>query len=363
MEDKVKAVISKLFAESPPLVVEVKDMDVGVLSHVFHVTVAFDNAQPPRHLVVKCPRPEFPFLHSMFEVERAFYTETKHDAIPFLLAPFLHASSEDVVLDKVVNVQSYNCFDGCPAKLVPTILRKLGAMHADCEYIPGQTFPQLASVPGIGASLSGEAKQAQFPSLFAPFLGTLDDSELAQALEPICNQLCVGDATLSRVHDIVDTWPHKSLVHGDFHVANMLFDGKTSDDIWLLDWATSGASNPLRDVAFFFIVGVATDVRRSVEQAVLDEYADQVAQAVPSLTSLDVWHMYRLCVLNQFLILVVYNELTMSLAEQGSSVVKQDTLRRGFVETNRRAGRAVLDVWPHLHGILLHSPTGRSDTE
>ncbi|ETW05440.1 hypothetical protein H310_03205 [Aphanomyces invadans] len=344
MEDEVQRIVGKLFLHPSPVAVRVNDMDVGVLSRVFHVTVEFDSPEPPRHLVVKCPRPEFPFVHSMFEVEKAFYTATKHDAIPFLLPPFLHASTDIVVLDKVDNIERFSCLDGCPAILVVPILRKLGAMHA-AHW--GQSFPQLAAVPGIGASLTGEAKQTQFPSLFGPFLAQLDDPELANAMEPICTCLSLGQTTLSRIHTAVESWPHKTLLHGDFHVANMLFDCK-SDDIWLLDWATAGASNPLRDVAFFFIVGVAASVRRDVETAAVNEYARIVTEAVPNLTPDDVWEMYRLCLVNQFLILVVYNQLTMSLADQGSSVVKQVKLRQGFLETNRRACWAVLSAWPFI---------------
>ncbi|KAF0699234.1 Aste57867_10199 [Aphanomyces stellatus] len=343
MEDQVRETVRGLFADAASI--EIKDMDVGVLSRVFHVTVTFASGASPRELVAKCPRPEFPFLHSMFDVEGAFYTQTRHDGIPFRLPTFLYASSEIVVLDKVPNVVSYKCVDGCPQDRIVPILSALGRMHGQHW---NQTFPQLAKVPGIGASLPREAKQTQFPLLFAPFLAELAEHAAADVDMAAMHDLCVrlsADDGVGRVHDAVGGW-HTSLLHGDFHVANLLFDA-VSDAMWLLDWATSGTSNPLRDVAFFFIVGVTSADRRATETKALRAYYDHLA--VDDDISFDaILRMYWLCVVNQFVILVVYNELTMSLAKQGGSVDKQASLRHGFLETNHRACLAFLDACAHL---------------
>ncbi|CAK4695096.1 hypothetical protein LEN26_008921 [Aphanomyces euteiches] len=338
-EELVKSTVRGVFEDATAI--QVDDMDVGVLSRVFQVTVSFED-RPSRVLVAKCPRPEFPFLHSMFSVETAFYTQTKHDGIPFLLPTLIHASSEIVVLDRVDHVVRYASKDGCPAERVVPVLRTLGRMHG---HYWGQSFPRLAQIPGIGVNLSAEAKQTQFASLFQPFLDELNDVSLAAKVAPLCQQLCLGQV-LTFIHNTVETWEHKSLLHGDFHVANMLFDASSDDKIWLVDWATSGASNPLRDVAFFFIVGVTTNVRRVVECEAMGAYFKALNTSDVSLD--DIWHMYRLCLVNQFVILVVYNALTMSLTKQGSSAEKQEALRQGFLETNRRASAAFLDAFPHL---------------
>ncbi|OQR92866.1 hypothetical protein ACHHYP_03115 [Achlya hypogyna] len=318
-------------------------MDVGVLSNVMQIDVHRESGVTA--LIAKFPRPEFPMMRPMFAVEAAFYTKTDQSRVPFRLATVLSASADAIVLAKLDNVKSYTCYDGCPAERVPAITRKLAQMHAVHWDL---AFPELAEVPGIGANLSVDDKQTKFKSLFEPFLADLGlDKATQAAVEDMCKWLSIGKR-LTRLHDTVESW-HKSLIHGDFHVANMLFQG---DSIFVLDWATCGASNPLRDLAFFFTVSVTADVRAAEEARSLRAYADILAAAVPDVSVAEVESMYFHCVLNQFVILVGYNALTMSLAGLGATPAKQAQLRDGFLETNRRSCMAAVHAFTKVKDEL-----------
>ncbi|EQC26008.1 hypothetical protein SDRG_16155 [Saprolegnia diclina VS20] len=338
MDDQIQELVRSIYAGSATSVV-FEAMDVGVLSNVVHVTVTL----PTRveHLIAKFPRPEFPMMHAMFAVEAAFYTRTDKAKVPFQLPPLLSASADAIVLQKLANVTSYSCYDGCPPARVLSILMQLATLHA--AYW-GQSFPELAAIPGIGANLSVQEKQTHFCTRYAPFYADLGLPPTTRAeLDHLCSTLAQG-TRLTRLHEAVESW-HKTLIHGDLHVANMLFD---DHHIVLLDWATCGSSNPLRDVAFFFTVSVTRAVREAVEAPSLRAYATTLADAIPALSIEAIETMYYLCVLNQFVILVGYNALTMSLATLGSTPAKQAQLRDGFLETNKRSCAAALHAFQML---------------
>ena len=64
-----------------------------------------------------------------------------------------------------------------------------------------------------------------------------------------------------------------TLVHGDYRLDNMFFDG---DGLTVVDWQNSAVANGLYDVAYFLAGSVAPEVRRAVERDALLEYHDIV---------------------------------------------------------------------------------------
>ncbi|OQR97036.1 hypothetical protein THRCLA_07108 [Thraustotheca clavata] len=346
MTTEVQTLVRSIFANKDIKSVKHESMDVGVLSNVIQINVVF-NDQDEQILIAKFPRPEFPIMHTMFAVEAAFYLQTDHSRIPFMLPNLSSASSNAIVLEKVENVTMYKCIDGCPPERIPTIIQKLALLHA---LHWGKAYPELAAIPGIGANLSAANKQAHFANLFQPFLVDLTlSTQVKNEIINMCQYLSQGQRP-TLIHEAVEKY-HKTLIHGDFHVANMLF-GK-NDQIYLVDWATCGASNPLRDLAFFFTISVSAEVRHQVEANILRSYATTLVSHLPSLSIESIETMYYLCQLNQFLILVGYNQLTMSLATLGSSPAKQEALRNGFLKTNERSCLAALNAYHQLKTNVL----------
>ncbi|EGZ28195.1 hypothetical protein PHYSODRAFT_309106 [Phytophthora sojae] len=339
-----------------------KPMNIGVIAEVVIISVDFEPVDGPsdatklqRRYVGKFLRPEFPF-ESMFAVESKFYNEfttkagdaaTRNSAavvgFPFAIPTAIFTSNVLIVLECIEAVKTFTCVDGSPPHHIPMLVTKLAQMHArfwshDCD--------DLSSPAGIGSQLSGEEKRLQFPGRWETFL---DDVSLElyekDQLTELCQRLSEKPDQLKAVHDLVDSGP-TTLIHGDFHIANMLLPTDPADDVtWLLDWATCGKGNPLRDLAFFFIVSVQASHRRVQEAQCLEVYHKALtAEEEAVRLSLDKLHrQYKACVLNQFVILVVYDSLSKSLAANAKTEKLRVELDAHFREVNCRACLSVLD--------------------
>ncbi|TMW60690.1 hypothetical protein Poli38472_000732 [Pythium oligandrum] len=325
-------------------------MEVGVISEVVNVRVELvdkeTNTTMEKDLIAKFLRPEFPF-EQMFTVESNFYRRIAAGApgtsdLPFGVPKALFLSNVLIILERVAPVSTYACVAGCPEDQIERVVTKLAQFHgrfwgADCS--------DLASSAGIGSELSGEAKKEQFPGCWQSFLDDVPlDKEDRSRVAAVCEILSSQPDVLERIHNAVATGP-STLIHGDFHTANLLFGtAKDAELTWLVDWATCGKGNPMRDLVFFFIVGVYSKHRRTHEAASLEQYAKIIAQEGVTELTLDEWKRhYRQCVLNQFLILVVYDNLSKHLATNAKSEKLRQELHAHFREVNVRACLAVLD--------------------
>lgn len=325
-------------------------LETGVISEVVAVRVFLESASGAREkqLVAKFLRPEFPF-ESMFLVESTFYASFGHGSVtsvPFELARPVFTSNVLIVLERVPSIETHTCLQGCPESRIATLVTKLAQFHArlwshDCDG--------LAVPAGIGSNLSGEAKKERFPSLWAAYVGAipLEQDDRAR-LTTLCAYLCAHPELLQRTHELVDSGP-QTLIHGDYHVANVLFprtSASTDERVWLLDWATCGKGNPMRDLAFFFIVSVTERDRRAHEQRSLALYYSTVSRESASAAALSLadWtQQYKVCVLNQFLILVVYDHLSKQLAANAKTEKLRRELDAHFRSVNLRACLSVLD--------------------
>lgn len=331
-----------------------KPMEVGVISEVVAIRVQLserqsagaERRQHTKHFVGKFLRDEFPF-EKMFVVESTFYRRFTPSAMqssrfPFATPAPVFLSNVLIVLERVESVDTFACVDGCPSNLIPRMVQKLAQLHV--RYWDTD-LADLAAPAGIGSELSGDAKKSQFPDAWTSFL---DDVPLSTGdktrVAAFCQRLIAEPDRLERVHDLVANGP-STLIHGDFHVANTLFPSDPSNEtVWLLDWATCGRGHPMRDLAFFFIVSVTGEDRKSHEQGALEAYHRiLVAEGHAELSLQDWTRLYRVCVLNQFLILVVYDSLSKHLASNAKTDKLRRELHAHFREVNVRACLSVLD--------------------
>ncbi|CAI5712034.1 unnamed protein product [Hyaloperonospora brassicae] len=337
-------------------------MNIGVIAEVVTITVACESRdgdsavkRTTRRFVAKFLRPEFPF-ESMFVVESTFYAElmleTGHSVegdsavvtgFPFAIPRAVFTSNVLIVMECVESVKTYTCVEGSPPQYISRLVVKLAQMHA---RFWGHDCDGLATPAGIGSQLTGEEKCLRFPGCWKEFVDDipLESSDRAR-LTSLCHRLSDKPDVLKVLHDTVEDGP-SSLIHGDFHIANVLIPASGSDETtWLLDWATCGKGNPLRDLAFFFIVSVRTDHRREQEGECLKMYhtALTTEAGAERLSLEELRQCYKVCVLNQFLILVVFDKLSKSLAAKATSEKLRVDLDSHFREVNRRACLSVLD--------------------
>ncbi|POM66057.1 Hypothetical protein PHPALM_18145 [Phytophthora palmivora] len=356
----LQQVLGPLYPSEQVVDFQWEPMNIGVIAEVVIFTVQFDlkgsnEVKTQRRFVGKFLRPEFPF-ESMFAVESKFYNEfttkagdaaMKNSAavvgFPFAIPTAIFTSNVLIVLKFVESVKTFTCVDGSPPHHIPVLVTKLAQMHARFWNHDGDG---LATPAGIGSQLTGEEKRLQFPGCWKDYLDdvVLENSDKTR-LTALCQRLSQKADLLKMVHDIVDNGP-SSLIHGDFHIANMLLPTDDTDEVtWLLDWATCGRGNPLRDLAFFFIVSVQASHRRVQEVTCLEMYHKALtAEKEDVCLPLDKLHQqYKMCVLNQFVILVVYDSLSKSLAANAKTERLREELNVHFREVNHRACLSVLD--------------------
>jgi hypothetical protein len=103
----------------------------------------------------------------------------------------------------------------------------------------------------------------------------------------------VGEIYAKRTGAVLDAWDAgpRTLIHGDPHSGNLFLDGTA---IGFLDWGMVSHSPGLRDVAYFCCNSLPTDVRRAIQDELLDRYLAILAGAGIDLGRDAVWEQYRL---------------------------------------------------------------------
>ncbi len=86
----------------------------------------------------------------------------------------------------------------------------------------------------------------------------------------------------------------KTFTHGDFRLDNVLFAPNASDDFAAIDWQNCGIHSGMRDVSYFLSNSVTTELRRSIEREVIEEYHAALCRAaITHFTLEECWTLYR----------------------------------------------------------------------
>ena len=121
-----------------------------------------------------------------------------------------------------------------------------------------------------------------------------------------------------------------TVLHGDPHPGNWYVDG---DRLGLLDWQAIRRGDPLRDVAYFLVLGLDPSDRREHERSLLGGYADALAQhGGPDLTPDGAWERYRS--------MVAYPYVAATFTAGFGGLQHDDTALEGL----RRAATAIDDL-------------------
>ena len=219
-------------------------IETAVLSNVYRIQVHLEHEQIVE-LIAKFKRKELHEFHDMFRVESNFYTEISVELKNSFKIPKCIYASATFLLLACITSETFSVMQACPIEKIQPILINLAKMHS--QFWKFGKVDKLASPAGIRSTLDGLTKETQFPTHLAAFLQDLPQKEL---LQRICKQDIVSNirSTHDLLHESSNVW---TMIHGDFHIGNILIQNSS---FWLVDWATCGKGNPLRDVVFFLIV-------------------------------------------------------------------------------------------------------------
>ena len=121
-----------------------------------------------------------------------------------------------------------------------------------------------------------------------------------------------------------------TLLHGDSHIGNMFFIGET---VGLLDWQVTQRGQGMRDVSYFLVNSVPTEIRREHERELIELWRsvlDDAGVRAPSFD--DAWRQHRLH--------AAYTWIGTSVTAAAPQLQPEPIARAGIV----RASRALLDL-------------------
>ena len=119
----------------------------------------------------------------------------------------------------------------------------------------------------------------------------------------------------------------RTLTHGDYQSANMMFSGQFT----VIDWQNCGIRNGLFDVVQFLASSVAPEIRRDTEREALEAYCDALHGAgVNNFTLDDCWTSYRRIMLSRLIgPVVIFGSL--DLPNDGIRQRVETRLRRSLI--------------------------------
>jgi hypothetical protein len=195
-------------------------------------------------------------------------------------------------------------FDRTTGRFV-IVLEDLGVTGAVfCDTLSRLTTDQTAAVLSTLARLHG-ATHANPPQV--GWLGTNSGDALlplisgslprlaAKVAERAPELVSTAAAPLLRGYrrwaSVLDEGPH-SVLHGDPHPGNVYLHGEQAAG--LLDWQAVRRGNPLRDVTYHLVLGMAVPDRRAHERDLLAHYAAELAaHGGPELDADECWRQHR----------------------------------------------------------------------
>lgn len=343
-----KAVFSELIRRRFGSAVDIHSIKMAplsqaILSQVVEITLSYCSeatVDVPISYIAKFQKESLP-LQDMFRVEGCFYDNfadefrTVNDLGLYVPQP-LFSGEKCVVMEKIVDTTSYTLLESCPPERLELVFRGMARMHThfwNFDY----GHANLSATAGIGAAMTGLEKEHAFCHCWKDFVCELNLSQ-QERLRPICESL--AQRRLRDIHDCAYGFK-PTLVHGDFHVGNLLFK---EDKIWLVDWATCGDGNPMADVVFFFLISTRLTMTALVETW-LPFYYHELTTCTSKAADFS-WEtclfMFRTCVLNQFLVLVCYDKIGKTLLEQEASGEYCAFYKQHFENVNRRCVDALL---------------------
>jgi hypothetical protein len=200
--------------------------------------------------------------------EERFYRD-----IAARFTPRMYYSAADEMNQRVVLLledlsgdRQGDVLQGCSVEDVAHVIDQLAPFHA--RYWDGRA-PAVGFEP---TRLAPAAHQERYRQLLELFLERERDSLSPEVLH-IATRL---GSRLAVVSERLSEGP-RTLIHGDLHLDNLIFD--TSDrTVVILDWQIASVGPPASDIALLIYTSLGVESRRDGEADLLDRYATLLSE-------------------------------------------------------------------------------------
>ena len=266
-------------------------------------------AAGPASVIVKMPGSNAMTLRlakwlSLHRREYVFYRDI--GALGRIRAPSLLYGDFDtrshrfvLVLEDLAGMKSLSQIEGLNAEQARRAIRNIAGFQG--HFWDAVDEPSLSACGPFLSTRESRIMQTLYlltlPVVFERFGGVFTTAARRQA-EAFGTRIVTHFAAVA-------TGP-KTIVHGDYRVDNMMFEGENQDGVAVIDWQGCGIGPGLYDVAYFLGSSVATGERRRIERDMVDEYHDIVCRmGARNLTREDCWNSYRQNMLGTLMPMVI----------------------------------------------------------
>jgi aminoglycoside phosphotransferase (APT) family kinase protein len=209
---------------------------------------------------------------------------------------------------------------GCSAEEAAGVFEAIASVHAGRWATDG--FPPWTTDPA--------ARQARYAERVDAFLERYGDVVPA----PVAT---IAAALRTRLGEVAEELRAgaSTLIHGDLHLDNMLFDAG-GRPVAILDWQSAVIGPPAWDLALFLSSSLAVEERRAAEDGLLRGYL--AALGVPGYTEERLRRDYALALLAVFAGMIGW----LAAPEREEATARERAVRRAAVADGRLAA-ALLD--------------------
>lgn len=278
-------------------VIEVKDESIGTgqMSESRRLHLVYDKACGlPETMIVKYPS-EDPRSRSAsratrcYEIETHFYRDVRSlvdVGAPECFVVEYDADSDDflLLLEDLAPCRQGDQILGCTADEISLCVEQLVGLHG-----PLWDSPRLAAFPWLDRSTPAEraTRQDLVAKLFPAFVARYGDR-----LNP--ETLHLGEAFVGDPGDYFTRTPaHRSVVHGDFRLDNLLFLEREEVSVAVVDFQTVACAGPGLDLSYLIGASLALDMRRSIESDLVAKWVDGLRRYGVELSHEEAYTEYR----------------------------------------------------------------------
>ena len=233
-----------------------------------------------------------------YEVETSFYRDLR-DALD-VGAPTCYFVERDeatddflLLLEDFAPCRQGDQIKGCTLHEAEACIDELVRLHG-----PLWNSPFLATLPWLNRSSDSDrsGSQALMRQVFPGFL-----ERYADRLDPQARR--VGEEFVRDAGGYFRrTLPHRTVVHGDFRLDNLLFRAAS---VGVVDFQTVTHACGPQDLAYFIGAGLTTEARRAHERDLVSRWVEGLRRYGVQLTADNAWLEYRRYAFAGFVMAVV----------------------------------------------------------
>ncbi|MFM7665178.1 MAG: phosphotransferase [Actinomycetota bacterium] len=332
--DRLNKVLAPRLGSARVRAVLDEEIGTGQMSESRRLRLEFDGAcDLPTTMIAKFPSADPKSrmtgkLTRCYEVESSYYRDLR-DALDVGAPKCFYVEHDEATDDFLLLLEDFapcrqgDQIAGCSVDEAQACIDELVRLHG-----PLWNAGFLTTLPWLNRSTHADrsGSQALMQAVFAGFM-----QRYAERLTPEARH--VGEEF---VRDSGGYFrrelPHRTVVHGDFRLDNLLF--RNDAGVGVVDFQTVTHACGAQDLAYFIGAGLTTDVRREYERALVQRWVEGLRGYSVAITPDDAWLEYRKFTFAGFVMAVV-----------ASMIVKQtDRGDEMFLAMANRHGQHAVDL-------------------